>query len=86
MTTKTMLSRSALGATLAKELQLRLDTSSWIVRPLISRWIDAPIDSSGIYRLNLSGDATSDDNPMAPRGDGKIVWFGCVDGFCGGWL
>ncbi len=38
---------------------------------------DATIDSSGIYRLNLTGDGSTS-HPMAPRGDGKIVWFGCL--------
>jgi hypothetical protein len=36
------------------------------------------IDSSGIVKLNLD-DAT---HPMAPRGDGKIVWFGCLAAVC----
>ncbi|MYF79859.1 MAG: hypothetical protein F4180_08475 [Chloroflexi bacterium] len=35
----------------------------------------ATITSSGIYRLNLNEST----HPMAPRGDGKIVWFGSVD-------
>ncbi len=37
----------------------------------------ATITSSGIYQLNLAGTGSTS-HPMAPRGDGKIVWFGCV--------
>ena len=40
------------------------------------------IVSSGLVKLNLTDDNDPGDddtaNPMAPRGDGKIVWFGCV--------
>ena len=35
------------------------------------------IDSSGLYRINLEGTGNTL-HPMAPRDDGKIVWFGCV--------
>ena len=39
------------------------------------------INSSGIVRLNLTG-AGSTSHPMAPRGDGKIFWFGCLASTC----
>ena len=39
------------------------------------------IDSSGVVRLNLTGDGSTE-HPMAPEGDGKIVWFGCLAGTC----
>ena len=41
--------------------------------------VTGTIDSSGIYRINMSGTGNTL-HPMAPRGDGKIVWFGTVTG------
>ena len=79
-TSRAAVIRDVLGETLADELDTTgndgvVDLSAVAAD---ANFTVASVTSSGTVQINLDGtDATL--HPMAPRGDGKIVWLGWVD-------
>ena len=72
--------KEVLGNKLAAELDGTNadDLPELSVAAAVANFTVAAISNSGVVQINTSGTSAAA-HPMAPRGDGKIVWFGTVD-------